>query len=91
MTTCSRDDSRSRYQSAIDDEVIAIIGYTQLDDDRVIIDHTKTSAVMRGHGLAGQLTRFALEDLRARHQHVVVHCAYTRHYLDQHPEFADLL
>ncbi len=90
MTTYRRNDSLSRYEAALDEEVVAFIDFTTDNPARVAVDHTETIPRMQGHGLADELTSFALEDLRVRNQRVVAHCPYTRNYLNTHPEFADL-
>ncbi|MFC6714248.1 GNAT family N-acetyltransferase [Branchiibius cervicis] len=35
--------------------------------------------------------RFALDDLREKGVHVVPSCPYVRRWIDQHPEYADLV
>ena len=53
--------------------------------------HTETEAGFEGHGVAGRLVHDALEDLRTRRFRVVALCPYVAHYIETHPEYADLL
>lgn len=58
---------------------------------RVTYVHTAVPAQLEGRGIAGVLTKHALEDARSRGLTVVPRCPYVRAYIDRHPEYADLL
>jgi predicted GNAT family acetyltransferase len=60
-------------------------------DDRVIYTHAVVPEHLESHGIAGQLTRHALEDARQRGLKVVPSCPYVAAYIGDHPEFADLV
>ncbi len=57
----------------------------------MIIHHTYTPPEMRGHGIAAQLTKFALDYCRENNIKVNPECPYTRVYIEQHTEYQDLL
>ncbi|HEX2903756.1 MAG TPA: GNAT family N-acetyltransferase [Jatrophihabitans sp.] len=57
----------------------------------VVIPHTETDPAYGGRGLAGQLVRFALDDIRSRGRLVEPACPFVARYIEQHPEYADLL
>ena len=46
---------------------------------------------MRKQGLGAELVRGALDDVRARGSTVLAQCWYVAEFIDQHPEYADLL
>ncbi len=79
-----------RYVARTGDRVAGVIDYSPGAQGTVVFAHTETDPVLRGHGVAGRLTRFALDDLRSRGLRVVPVCSYTRQFLATHPEYADL-
>jgi predicted GNAT family acetyltransferase len=80
---------RSRFELDLDGSV-AFANY-RLKGDRVIITHTETPPAMRGRGIASQLVKGALVLIRADGLKVVAGCSFVVDYLDQHPEYADLM
>jgi predicted GNAT family acetyltransferase len=79
----------SRYEIHVGDEV-ALLDYKR-HGDRVVLVHTEVPTSLEGHGLAGQLTKRALDDARAAGLKVVPRCPYAVTYLERHPEYADLV
>ena len=61
------------------------------DGRRVVMDHTVTDPAHRGRGVAAAIVRYALEDLRAEGKVVMPACWYVREFVEEHPEYADLL
>lgn len=53
--------------------------------------HTLTPRHLRGRGIAARLIKGALEQVRAEGLKVVPQCWYVAEYIQDHPEFADLL
>jgi predicted GNAT family acetyltransferase len=45
---------------------------------------------LRGHGVAEALVRQALEDVRARGEHIIATCPYVKAFLARHPEYRPL-
>ncbi|MCU1397459.1 MAG: hypothetical protein JWN62_568 [Acidimicrobiales bacterium] len=84
------DRARSRYELTVDGVVGAYAEYEIIGDTQVFT-HTVTLPAMRGRGLAGKLVRRALDDARADARRVVPQCWYVAQFIDQHPEYADLL
>ena len=79
-----------RYEADADGEVVTQIDYL-VEGDVVAFTHTGTPAAHRGQGLAATLTRFALDDLRARGLKVRPLCSYTASYIEAHPQYLDLV
>ena len=63
----------------------------ELDGNTMTITHTGVPQAVGGRGIAGDLTRAALEAARALDWKVVPACSYARQFLDKHTEYADLL
>ena len=62
------------------------------DQDGVLyITHTLVPKELGGRGIAGALTKDALEDIEKRGLKVKPLCSYTVAYLEKHPEYKRLL
>ena len=68
----------------------SVIDY-RLTDSTMTITHTGVPSSLRGRGIAGELTRFALETAREHGWKVVPVCSYAASFLQKHPEYGDLL
>lgn len=68
---------------------VAFANY-RLSPGVVTITHTETPAALRGRGIASQLVKGALEQIRADKLKVVAGCGFVVDYLAKHPEFSDL-
>ncbi len=67
----------------------AYIDY-HLNGGVICITHTMVPEEIGGRGIAGELTRFALDAARAKAWKVIPACSYTQAYLKRHPEYDDL-
>lgn len=86
----ARDQAAGRYTATLDGHVAGLIDYRERQG-QVVFEHTETDPAYQGRGIAGKLTAYALDDLRARGLSVVPVCPYTQHFLVEHSEYADLL
>jgi predicted GNAT family acetyltransferase len=79
-----------RYEIHVDG---ILAGYSMLHetDEAVTFIHTEILDQFAGQGLASELVRAALDDVRARGKKVVAHCPYVRRFIHKHPDYADLL
>ena len=57
----------------------------------VVFTHTEVDPAQRGRGVASQLARGALDQVRASGRRVVPVCPFIAGYVRQHPEYADLV
>jgi uncharacterized protein len=90
MPSSVRDNAaRSRFELEADG-VTAFMNY-RLAGDVISLDHTETPVAARGRGLASKLVAGALDQIRARGLKIVPRCAFVRIFVDQHPEYGDLL
>jgi uncharacterized protein len=91
MTTqVQRNDDASRYELFEDDELIGVADF-RVADRFAVLPHTEIASHRRGHGLGAVIVKAALDDLRARGLRVVPRCWYVAQYIDDHPEYRDLL
>lgn len=63
----------------------------RLTGDTMAITHTGVPPSLRGRGIAGEITRFALETAREHGWKVVPVCPYVASFVTKHPEYNELL
>ncbi len=81
---------RSRYEILLDGRRVGLLDY-DLDGATMTIPHTEIDPEYGGRGLGGVLVQEALDDMRRRGLHVRPLCSFVRHFVDQHPQYADLV
>lgn len=81
---------KARFEILADSELAGFVLY-HLRGDEIAFTHTETDDRFRGHGLASQLVRTALDEARARHLEVLPYCPFVRSWITEHPEYADLV
>ncbi|MFL6205078.1 MAG: GNAT family N-acetyltransferase [Acidimicrobiales bacterium] len=80
----------SRYEIQVDGSVV---GFTQYRERAGAIDfvHTEVDDAYEGHGLAGQLARGALDDVRSQGRKVMATCPFIKGWIEKHEDYQDLL
>ena len=86
----TRNEDSSRYEITLDGRLVGIAEYRR-HGDSVVFPHTEIEPPMRGQGVGAELVRQALDDVRAGGGLVVPQCWYVARFIDEHPEYADLL
>jgi len=81
---------RSRYELRVGGELASIADYSPTADQWVF-DHTETAPRFGGRGLAAQVVRAALDDVRERGVRIVPSCWFVAKFVDENPEYADLV
>jgi predicted GNAT family acetyltransferase len=81
---------KARFEILADGELAGFVLY-HLRGNEIAFTHTETDDRFRGHGLASQLIRTALDNVRARHLALLPYCPFTRSWIAEHPEYADLV
>ncbi|AFR47541.1 GNAT family N-acetyltransferase [Gordonia sp. KTR9] len=87
--------ARERYEAILvadstgEDEVVGYLDYVS-EPYQVVVTHTVIREQFSGHGYAGHLVRFVLEDIRSSGKQVVPVCSYVQRFIERHPEFADM-
>jgi uncharacterized protein len=79
-----------RYELLVDDRLAGWIEYS-LHPPRIVMMHTEVDRAYEGRGLASRLAKGALDDARARDLKVVPRCPYIARYIDEHPQYRDLV
>jgi predicted GNAT family acetyltransferase len=86
----ARNDAALEYVATVDGERAGEIRFT-LDDGTVTMLHTEVEPRYEGEGVGSELVRRALDDVRARGEHVVPLCPFVSAYIERHREYADLV
>jgi hypothetical protein len=88
--TLSRNDDAERYEIRLGGQRVGLADFYRRGDV-VVIPHTETSPEFGGRGLASQLVRYCLDDIRAQGLRVEPACPFVAAYIRKNPEYADLL
>lgn len=75
-----------RYEAELADGDVAVLDY-QLLDGAVLFTHTGTPEQHRHQGIAGDLTRYALDDTIERGLKIAPQCPYTVWFIRENPEY----
>lgn len=78
------------YAITVDDRP-AGRAFFQLRDDAVVFTHTEVDPAFEGQGVGSALAKGALDDIRAQGKRVVPLCPFIARYIENHPEYADLV
>jgi hypothetical protein len=89
-TEVRRNDREQRYEIYLEDRLAGVADFYERDGT-VVFPHTLVDADLRGRGLAAELIRYALDDVRGRGQRVIARCWYVARFIDDHDEYAELL
>jgi predicted GNAT family acetyltransferase len=84
-------DNKVKSRFELDVEGAPAFANYRLTPSAVIITHTETPRNLRGRGIASELVHGALQLIRADGLKVIAGCGFVADYLDEHPEFADLV
>jgi len=85
------DERHHRYLGSVEGTVAAFAAYVPRGE-LVVFTHTETDPSFEGQGVASQLVRWALDDVRARGLRVQAQCPFVQAYLAKHAdEYGDLL
>ena len=90
MHSLSHNSTAQRYEIHLDGTLAGFAEY-RLQGATLYFTHTEVLPAYEGQGLAAQLMRFALDDVRAQGQQAVPVCSYVQTYLRRNPQYADLL
>ncbi|MDT0164627.1 GNAT family N-acetyltransferase [Actinotalea sp. AC32] len=86
-----RDDTTAlRYELVSGDDVIGHATY-RWQSGRVVVEHTVVDRERREQGKGSTLARGVLDDLRSRGLKVVPQCPFIASFIDENPEYRDLV
>ena len=87
----ANDEPHHRYVGSVEGRVAAFAAYIPRGE-LVVFTHTETDPSFEGQGVASQLVRWALDDVRARGLRVQAQCPFVQAYVARHAdEYGDLL
>ncbi len=89
MASVRDNKAQSRFELDVEGGV-AFANY-RLTPSAVIITHTETPRALRGRGIASELVAGALGLIRADGHKVMAGCGFVVDYLQQHPEYQDIV
>jgi uncharacterized protein len=69
----------------------ALLEYYQKDDRTLVFFHTYVPPNLRGQGIAGVLTKHALDYAKDHNFKVIPQCSYVESYVKGRKEFADII
>lgn len=72
------------------ENLLCVIDY-QLNGKFLTLPHVGVPQPLEGRGIAGELTRTALDWARAENYRVIPVCPYVQAWLRRHPEYRDLI
>lgn len=82
-------ETESRFETIVDGN--AAFAEYRREGDRIIFTHTEVPEAIGGRGVASQLVRSALDQVRREKLTVVPLCAYVAAFIRRNPEYGDLV
>lgn len=79
-----------KFEISLPNDEIAFIEYRWLKSNMVLM-RTLVPASMRGKGLGSYLAKYVLDYARSHNLKIVVYCAFIAKYIENHPEYNDLV
>ena len=90
MTDTVRDNpDRNRFELATPAGT-AFASYRR-DDTTITIMHTEVPRALEGRGVGSKLVAGTLDLIRGERRKVVPLCSFVRHFINTHPDYADLV
>jgi hypothetical protein len=81
---------KSRYELRLDGRLIGLAAYRRRDG-HIAFTHTEVDESCEGHGFGSRLAAAVLDDARRQGLRVLPLCPFIAHYVEQHPEYQELV
>jgi quinol monooxygenase YgiN/predicted GNAT family acetyltransferase len=86
-----RDNPESQtYDAMVGDEIAGTMLYEH-EGPRLVLTHTAVQTRFQHQGIATALIAATLDDIRAKGQKITILCPLVNHFIDAHPQYADLI
>ena len=87
------EDNADEHRFEARDETGAVAGFAAYErsGDRLVFTHTVVDDAFEGRGVGSTLVREALDAARGEGVHVEPRCSFVRAFIEQHPEYGDLV
>jgi predicted GNAT family acetyltransferase len=82
---------KARYELHDDGHLVGFTEYRERDDGVLVFPHTVITSPKRGAGYGSTLVQGALDDVRSRGHTIVAECPFVRRFVEEHPDYQDLL
>jgi uncharacterized protein len=79
-----------RFEARVDGELAGFVKY-RVRPEAVELIHTEVLRAFEGKGVASELVRRTLDDIRGRGMKIIPTCPFVTEYLQRHPAEADLV
>jgi predicted GNAT family acetyltransferase len=89
--TVVNDEKSGTYWAMVGDREIAGLPYQVAGDDRLVLLATSVFPEFRKQGVATELIRRVLDDVRAQGKTVTIMCPVVHTFIDHNPEYAQLI
>jgi len=80
----------NRYELRLGDRLVGLAAYRRRNG-RIAFTHTEVDDALEGRGFGSRLASEALADVKRQGLEVVPLCPFIAHYIDEHPEYEELL
>lgn len=84
-----RNPEENRFETWVFNGQLAKLDYSE-DGDTIVVTHVGVPYELRGHGIAGVITKAGLEYARSKSLRVIPMCSYVRAYIKRNPQYAEL-
>ena len=81
---------RGRFEVRLGDRVVGLASY-HVENGTMALPHTEVDPTVGGRGIGSLLVAGVLAAARERGLTVLPYCSFVRHYIEQHPEYLDLV
>ena len=81
---------RGRFEVRLGDRVVGLASY-HVENGTMTLPHTEVDPSVGGRGIGSALVAGVLAAARERGLTVLPYCSFVRHYIEQHPEYIDLV
>lgn len=89
--TVVNDQESGAYEAIVGDREIAGLTYTVASDHRLVLQATSVYPEFRKQGIATELIRRVLDDVRTQGKTVTILCPIVRAFIERNSEYADLI
>jgi predicted GNAT family acetyltransferase len=86
-----KDEEAGSYDAIVGSTEVAGLTYNVDGDGRLQLLATSVYPEFRQRGIATELIRRVLDDVRSQGKTVTIFCPIVRTFIDHHPEYADLI
>ncbi|MEO3773089.1 GNAT family N-acetyltransferase [Micromonospora sp. B9E7] len=85
------DEKLGIYDAIVGDREVAGLTYKVAGDDRLVLLATSVFPEFRNRGIATELIRRVLDDVRVQGKTLTIMCPIVRTFIEHNPEYADLI